>query len=413
MNRSQQAQVTYEFSNKTLVKISEAKNDQWVECVPGTPAALTSGELLTVHETPQMRSLCINDRVLTDRQISGLISHDEAGIIAGVFNEPWQHEIVRFNFDGTQISLSEPHGYAMAIADEDLSVVVQSNFVEPVSHYFIKRDDQIIFEVASNSQLIDLNIEIEIGTVTDRKLPYAVIWPEGHDRGSHQLPVIVSIYGGPHHAVVAASKKAFASDQWLANQGYAVIALDNAGAPGRSPAWEHEVFGNLADPVLADQVAGLQALFEMFPADLDPARVGIHGWSFGGYLSALAVLDRPDVYASAWAGAPTIDWALYDTGYTERYMGTPQNNAEGYASTSLINKAHKLIRPLTLIHGMSDDNVLAAHSLQMSGALLAAGKAHNFLPLAGVSHMTPQANITQNLMLLMRDFFDSTLNVQR
>jgi dipeptidyl-peptidase-4 len=79
----------------------------------------------------------------------------------------------------------------------------------------------------------------------------------------------------------------------------------------------------------------------------------------------------------------------------------------------LINKAHKLIRPLTLIHGMSDDNVLAAHSLQMSGALLAAGKAHNFLPLAGVSHMTPQANITQNLMLLMRDFFDSTLNVQR
>jgi dipeptidyl-peptidase-4 len=173
------------------------------------------------------------------------------------------------------------------------------------------------------------------------------------------------------------------------------------------------VFGNLADPVLADQVAGLQALIAKFPDDLDGSRVGIHGWSFGGYLSALAVLDRPDVYAAAWAGAPVTDFAMYDTGYTERYLGTPQNNPESYATTSLINKANQLSRPLTLIHGMSDDNVLAAHSLQLSGALLAAGKAHNFLPLAGVSHMTPQASVTQNLMLLMRDFFDKELKVQR
>jgi dipeptidyl-peptidase-4 len=185
--------------------------------------------------------------------------------------------------------------------------------------------------------------------------------------------------------------------------------VDNAGTPGKGGAWEREVKNDLTEVILSDQVKGLKEIFALYPNDMDASRVGIHGWSFGGYLSALAVIDRPDVYHAAWAGAPVTDWRLYDTAYTERYLGNPNDNPEVYDKQSLIKKAQKLTRPLTLIHGLADDNVLAAHSLQLSGALLAAGKTHNFIPLAGVSHMTPQVEITKNLMLLMRDFFDVNL----
>jgi dipeptidyl-peptidase-4 len=128
--------------------------------------------------------------------------------------------------------------------------------------------------------------------------------------------------------------------------------------------------------------------------------VGITGWSFGGYLAALAVLDRPDVFHAAVAGAPVTDWALYDTAYTERYLGLPAENPDAYAQTSLLRRATQLERPLLIIHGLADDNVLAAHTLQLSSALLAAGKPHSVLPLSGVTHMTPQEVVAENLLRL-------------
>jgi dipeptidyl-peptidase-4 len=164
------------------------------------------------------------------------------------------------------------------------------------------------------------------------------------------------------------------------------------------------VHKDLAGPVLDDQVEALRALAELDSA-LDTSRVGIRGWSFGGYLAALAVLDRPDVFHAAVAGAPVTDWCLYDTAYTERYLGDPNDDATPYERTSLLTRAAQLDRPLLLIHGLADDNVLAAHTLQLSSALLAAGKPHNVLPLSGVTHMTPQEVIAENLLLTEVDFF--------
>jgi dipeptidyl-peptidase-4 len=155
-------------------------------------------------------------------------------------------------------------------------------------------------------------------------------------------------------------------------------------------------------------VDGLHAAADLHP-DLDLARVGITGWSFGGYLAALAVLDRPDVFHAAVAGAPVTDWALYDTAYTERYLGTPQKNPEAYRRTSLIERAARLERPLLIIHGLADDNVLAAHTLQLSSALLAAGRPHSVLPLSGVTHMTPQEVVAENLLGLEVDFLRTHL----
>ena len=129
-------------------------------------------------------------------------------------------------------------------------------------------------------------------------------------------------------------------------------------------------------PALEDQVAALSLAVAAHP-ELDTSRVGIRGWSFGGYLAALAVLRRPDVFHAAVAGAPVTEWALYDTHYTERYLGDPNTDPGAYQRSSLLAEAPKLRRPLLLIHGLAEDDVVAAHALRLSSALLAAGRQHS------------------------------------
>ena len=142
---------------------------------------------------------------------------------------------------------------------------------------------------------------------------------------------------------------------------------------------------------------------------LDLTRVAIRGWSFGGYLSALAVLRRPDVFHAAIAGAPVTEWRLYDTHYTERYLGDPAARGDVYDANSLLPLASELTRPLLLVHGLADDNVVAAHTLRLSRALLEAGRPHEVRPLSGVTHMTPQEVVAENLLLLQRDFLRRAL----
>jgi dipeptidyl-peptidase-4 len=230
-----------------------------------------------------------------------------------------------------------------------------------------------------------------------------VLWPTV----AHQepLPVLMNPYGGPHAQRVLAARGVYASAQWLADQGFCVVVADGRGTPGQSPAWEHAVAGNLRDPALADQVTALQRVAEQFPGRIDTERVGILGWSYGGYLAALAVLQRPDVFHAAVAGAPVTEWRLYDTAYTERYLGNPTVDDGPYEHNSLLPLAKDLQRPLLLIHGLADDNVFAAHTLQLSTALLEAGRSHEVLPLSGVTHMTPQPQVAENLLLLQVDFF--------
>jgi dipeptidyl-peptidase-4 len=137
--------------------------------------------------------------------------------------------------------------------------------------------------------------------------------------------------------------------------------------------------------------------------------VAIRGWSYGGYLAALAVLRRPDVFSAAVAGAPVTDWRLYDTFYTERYLGHPDEEPDVYERNSLLGDAAKLTRPLLLIHGLADDNVVAAHTLRLSSALLAAGRPHDVLPLSGVTHMTPHEVVAENLLLLQVEWLHRAL----
>ncbi|NLU67322.1 prolyl oligopeptidase family serine peptidase [Streptomyces sp. HNM0574] len=247
-----------------------------------------------------------------------------------------------------------------------------------------------------------------------RRIPAAVLLPTGYRAGDGPLPVLMDPYGGPHGQRVVAAHNAYLSSQWFADQGFAVVVADGRGAPGRSPGWEKAVSRDLAAVTLDDQVEALHALAEDHPLDL--SRVGIRGWSYGGYLAALAVLRRPDVFHAAVAGAPVTDWRLYDTHYTERYCGTPEDDPESYAAASLITDdglsyAADTHRPLMLIHGLADDNVAAAHTLRLSSALLAAGRPHEVLPLSGVTHMTPQEQVAENLLHLQAAFLRRALPV--
>jgi dipeptidyl-peptidase 4 len=162
--------------------------------------------------------------------------------------------------------------------------------------------------------------------------------------------------------------------------------------------------------VLDDQVAALQAAAAQV-GDLDLDRVAIRGWSFGGYLAALAVLRRPDVFHAAVAGAPVTDWRLYDTHYTERYLDHPDTRPDAYERSSILDDPGTTApaRPIMLVHGLADDNVVAAHTLRLSSALLAAGHPHTVLPLSGVTHMTPQEIVAENLLLLQVAFLRDAL----
>ncbi|HEV2257943.1 MAG TPA: prolyl oligopeptidase family serine peptidase [Streptosporangiaceae bacterium] len=244
-----------------------------------------------------------------------------------------------------------------------------------------------------------------------REIQTAVLFPSWHRPGEGRLPVLLDPYGGPHAQRVLRARGAYLVPQWFAEQGFAVVIADGRGTPARGPAWERAVAGDLAGPVLDDQMSALAAAADRFP-DLDTGRVAIRGWSFGGYLAALAVLRRPDVFHAAIAGAPVTDWRLYDTHYTERYLGLPGANAEAYDRSSLIILAERSVvspRPLLLIHGLADDNVVVAHTLRLSAALLAAGYPHEVLPLTGITHMASQETVAENLLLLQLDFLRRSL----
>ena len=224
-------------------------------------------------------------------------------------------------------------------------------------------------------------------------------------------PVIVHVYGGPLSQMVMQSRNRYLLDQWIADHGFVVVSFDGRGTPGRGRAWERAIRGDLIQIPLDDQVAALQALGRTLPG-LDLKRVGIFGWSFGGYFSAMAALRRPDVFRAAVAGAPVTDWRDYDTHYTERYLNLPELNPRGYTAGSVLTWAPRLERPLLVIHGTSDDNVYFMHSLKLCDALFHAGKDFEFLPLPGFTHMVPDPVVTARLYGRIVQFFERNLEKQ-
>jgi dipeptidyl-peptidase 4 len=234
---------------------------------------------------------------------------------------------------------------------------------------------------------------------------YAMIIRPDHQT-SEKRPVLVHVYGGPLHQMVMMSRNRYLYDQWLANHGFIVVSIDGRGTPGRGRDWERSIKNNFIGHPLEDQANALLALGKKYP-EMDLSRVGILGWSFGGYFSAMAVMQRPDVFHAGVAGAPVTAWKDYDTHYTERYIGLPQEQTQAYKQSSVLTYAGDLQRPLMIVHGTADDNVYFTHAIQMADALFKSGKDFDFVPLAGLTHMVPDPNVVIQLhSRILKHFFE-------
>src|SRR5262245_29714978 len=228
-----------------------------------------------------------------------------------------------------------------------------------------------------------------------------------------RYPVLVDVYGGPHHLHVQKAMRNWLVPQWLADQGFVVVAIENRGTPGRGRDWERSIYGKFGSVPIEDQVKGLKLLGAKYP-ELDLDRVGITGWSFGGYMAALGVLKRPDIYKAAVAGAPVTDWEDYDTHYTERYMGVLPADKKAYEESSLLPLAKNLERPLLLIHGTADDNVYYRHTLRLTDALIRAGREFEVMPLPAVTHMvTADPTVYERYMTRAAAFFQKHVGMAR
>jgi dipeptidyl-peptidase-4 len=268
----------------------------------------------------------------------------------------------------------------------------------------VSRAGRPLAEIRSVTEEPSLRMHLEFTTVGSRGYHAGLVRPDDFVPG-RSYPVIVSVYGGPHAQQVTQAGRNYLLEQWLADHGFVVVAIDGRGTPARGRAWERALKDNLIEVPLADQVEALQALGASHP-ELDLTRVGIYGWSFGGYFSAMATMRRPDVFKAGVAGAPVTDWRDYDTHYTERYMDLPDSNAEGYRAASALTYADRLERPLLLVHGTADDNVFFLNSMKLCDALFRAGKPFEFLPLTGFTHMVPDPLVTARLYHRIEEFLE-------
>jgi len=270
----------------------------------------------------------------------------------------------------------------------------------------LNRDGAVLATLPNAAERPATLPSVEWLTVGAHELDAQIVRPHDFQVGK-QYPVLLSVYAGPTLKNVVAVRRRALSQQCMADHGYIVVTVDNRGTPGRDHDFSRAVKGNLIDVPLADQVEGLQALGAKFP-EIDLDRAGVYGWSFGGYFSTMATLRRPDVFKVGVAGAPVIDWQDYDTAYTERYLGLPSENAEGYRVSNALTYADQLERPLMLIHGVTDDNVYFEHTLKMIRALFAAGKPYELVLLPG-THQLPDPVLRSNLDQREVGFFDKAL----
>jgi len=230
--------------------------------------------------------------------------------------------------------------------------------------------------------------------------------PAGFQSGK-KYPVLITVYGGPN--VTPSVRNVWRGvnvEQVLAGKGYVVWQAENRGGPGRGHAFEIPIYHKLGVNELADQVAGVQYLISLGIAD--PDRIGIHGWSYGGFMTVNALLNAPGVFRAGFAGAPVTSWLNYDTIYTERYMGLPKENPEGYRDTALPQHAANLKGKLMLAHNFEDDNVLFQNTLQLTSALQSAGKQFEMMLYPQKAHGVTGAALKQ-MNEMMIEFFDRNL----
>jgi dipeptidyl-peptidase 4 len=388
------------------------RDDAWVELAPGAPARTSTGDLVTVSDRDGSRRLVVGGAAVTpDGLHVGSVSGTDGEAVyftATDERDPTERHLWRYR-PGPGLSRCST-GPGVHDGEAAGGTVVVLSHTEAGSSATVAWRDGSRAAIASLEAEPVLRPRVTWLTLGARELRAALLLPSWYRPGT-RLRVLLSPYGGPAmQRVVRVRGAAFCEDQWFAEQGFAVLVTDGRGTPGRGPQWSKTVFGDTLTGPLEDQVDALDALCAQFP-DLDRGRVGIRGWSYGGALAAIAVIRRPDVFHAAVSGAAPHDQRLYDTHWRERFLGLPRQNPDGYARSSTMTGAADLTRPLLLIHGLADDNVVVAHTLRMSAALLAAGRPHQVLPLSDATHTPTDAGTVSQLLRLELAFLTESLDV--
>ncbi|PKV10423.1 S9 family peptidase [Bifidobacterium asteroides] len=445
--------------------LQEHGNDQWIDLVPGLPAYQPQGGLVdafidTEADTTRLR---LDGKVFSPAgcQIRQVLSVEDRDVLAVVSTDPRSFDLMRLSYDGSIHVLNRlpgvwsasraghgivvsgrtmasaqgqvRHCYLGADGDldrlgaEGLGLVGEARpdssarqTGESVRPEHQDRPDRRAVDAGhTNSQgamsavLADTSSDpgftpnVDFVRMGQHELFAAIVRPSESSpyASADSLPVLLKPYGGPGAQQVVFNQSYYWESQWWADQGFLVLTADGRGTPGRGPAWDRAIFEDMAQVTLDDQLEALAALPDFAP-EADLGHVAMIGWSYGGFLSALSVLRAPDRIHAACAGAPPTDWTLYDTHYTERYLGL---DPAVYRRNGIIDDAPSLRRPLMLIHGFADDNVSVANTLRLSGALMAAGRPHTVLPLTGITHMTNDETVAENLLILQRDFLREAL----
>lgn len=397
--------------------------------MPFTPAGLQVREVLDVTDDDVLCVVQRTPEILPESDLPFLWRSNAADHDARSF------DVVSIRYDGTWEPLTyAPGQWTMSRAGngcvvtgrgmDDATVQMQHCMnIATTDENGTDVASMVVAPIENHAETPGITPNVHFTRLGERGLYTAIVLPSASSEYAHAdtLPVLMKPYGGPGFQQVVESQSFYWDAQWWADQGYIVVTADGRGTTGRGPQWDRAIYETMKSVTLEDQVDAVRALPEALTTlaaqenkessettipQPDLNRVAMIGWSYGGFLSALAVLEAPKTFAAACAGAPPTDWTLYDTHYTERYLGL---NPAVYERNSIIADAPQLDRPLMLIHGFADDNVTIAHSLRLSQALMAAGRKHTFLPLTGITHMTNDETVAENLLILQRDFLAEAL----
>lgn len=399
--------------------LSRHTDEFWVEFPPGAPLFTRSGRAVLPEVRADTRTLRIGGVLAPDglqvRAVLGAAGEQGELVLftANSSEDPTQVHVWSHHPDQGFLQLTTEPGLHTAAAGAD--TVVLDSRTEDGQTVTVLRSGRRTGRIAVLSEqptVVPRPIRLVLGARESRSRLHLPSW---YEEGSGiRLPVLLSPYAGPGMQVVTRAAAWYtAVCQWFAEQGFAVLSTDGRGTPGRGLRRQRAIVGDRLTPALEDQIDALHAAAGRHDA-LDLSRVGIRGWSFGGYLAAGAVLRRPDVFHAAVAGAAPTDRRLYDTYWEERYLGRPDAGHAGsdaaYERSSLLPLAHRLTRPLLLVHGLADDNVAPAHALRLSAALLTAGRPHTVLLLPGTGHLVIGEGVADALLRTELDFLRSSLD---
>jgi dipeptidyl-peptidase-4 len=293
-----------------------ADTDQdWLELTPGTPRWLPGGGLLHTGNSADTRRLMIDGEPVTPPglQVLSVAGVSDGRVVFGAATEPTERHVYRLDLVSRQVTrlTGIPGVHAATVAGPLLAISSETADDDGLTVRVLDGDREA--GVAGSLPQPAFPPRVTFLAAGQRELRTAVILPRDEVRPAGPLPVLMDPYGGPLSQRVLRARRLFYEPQWLADQGFAVIVADGRGSPARGPRWERAFRFDVATAALDDQLAALEHVVRQYPGELDPARVAIRGWSFGGYLAALAVLRRPDVFAAAIAGAPVSEWRWYDS----------------------------------------------------------------------------------------------------